>query len=664
VPVRYGYRRVGDDDEFDDLDVDELLALLADDYMENGDLDEAMDRLLREGYETEDGDRVEGLRELLERTRQRRRELEQQADPDGEMQKYRDWLDEIEATEEAELDQLMEDAQESGDERRQEVTRDLVDQRKMERDLMSDRLAERLGEYRNYEFVSSEAREEFEELMGELERDVLDTYFEQSKEMMGRPDSEELAHMRDMMDALSTMIEQDRRGEDLDPTFDDFMEKFGDFFPGAENLEDVVRMMAERAAAAEAMFNSLSAEQQGELRALFGEMMQNMELNFSMNRLVSNLRQATPDIDWSRAHRMRGQGGSRFADAASVAEQLGELKGLEEFLGQSHAAQGLPEVDIDAVRRNLGDDAARHVERLQRALQGLKDQGFIDRTSNRLKLSARGVRKIGQIALRALFQQLRDSPTLGGHPVATLARGGDREETSKPWEPGEAVSLHLPRTMRNALLRQGPGTPVQLHPDDFEVEEYEATRRSATVFAIDLSLSMAMRGNLLPAKKMVLALSQLISSKFPRDFVAIVGFGETAQQLKLEDIPALTIDYNYGTNLQHALALSRHLLRNERGERQIVVVTDGEPTAHLTNSGEPFFSWPPVHETLEKTMAEVLRCTKADIRINTFALDIERSQFPFVEQIARVNGGRLFYTDVNDLGTYALDDFVKHRRAG
>ncbi|MGC1238177.1 MAG: VWA domain-containing protein [Acidimicrobiales bacterium] len=664
MPVRYGYRRVGDDDEFDDLDVDELLALLADDFMENGDLDEAMDRLLREGYETEDGDRVEGLRELLERTRKRRRELEQQADPDGEMQRYRDWLNDIEETEEAELDLLLEDAQESGDERREQVTRDLVDQRKMQRDLMSDRLPERLGEYRNYEFVSSEAREEYEEMMGELERDVLDTYFQQSKDFMGRPDPEELARMRDMMDALSTMIEQDRRDEPLDPSFDDFMEKFGDFFPGAENLEDVVRMMAERAAAAEAMFNSLSAEQQGELRAMFDEMMQNMELNFSMNRLVSNLRQATPDIDWNRAHRMRGQGGSPFADATSVAEQLGELKGLEEFLGQSSAAQGLPEVDIEAVRRNLGDDAARHVQRLQRALQGLKDQGFIDRASNKLKLSARGVRKIGQIALRDLFKQLRDSPTLGGHPVATLAHGGDREETAKPWEPGEAVALHLPRTFRNALLRSGPGTPIKLHPDDFEVEEYEATRRSATIFAIDLSLSMAMRGNLVPAKKMVLALTQLISSKFPRDFVAIVGFGERAQQLKLEDIPSLTIDYNYGTNLQHALALSRHLLRNERGERQIVVVTDGEPTAHLTASGEPFFSWPPVHETLEKTMAEVLRCTKAGITINTFALDIERSQFPFVEQIARVNGGRLFYTDVNDLGTYALDDFVKHRRAG
>jgi uncharacterized protein with von Willebrand factor type A (vWA) domain len=663
VPVRYGFRRFGEDDDFDDLDVEEMLALLADDFMENGDLEEAMDRLLRDGFQTADGQRVEGLRDLLDQTRAKRRELEQQADPDGEMQRYRDWLDEIEATEGAELDELLAEAEESDDERRQEVTRDLVEQKRLQRELMSDRLGERLGDYRNYDFVSSAAREQFEELLSELERDVLDTYFEQSKEFMGRPDPEELARMHDMMDALSTMIEQDRRGEALDPTFEDFMEKFGDYFPGAESLEDVVRAMAERAAAAEAMFNSLSSDQQGELRSLFNQMMENMELNFSMNRLVSNLRMATPDIDWNRAHRMRGQDGSPFSRAASLAEQLGELKGLEEFLGQASAAQGLPEVDVEAVRRNLGDDAAQHVVRLQKALKALKDQGFVDRQGNQLRLTPKGVRQIGQSALKALFAQLRDSPTLGAHREPSVSRGGDREETSKPWEPGEPFSLHLAKTLRNAVLRQGPGTPVKLHADDFEVEEFESTKRSATVFAIDLSLSMAMRGNLVPAKKMVLALTSLIRAKFPRDFVAVVGFGETAQELKIEDIPALSIDYAYGTNLQHALALSRHLMRNERGERQIVVVTDGEPTAHLMANGEPFFSWPPVQETLEKTMAEVLRCTKAGVKINTFALDIERSQFPFVEQIARVNGGRLFYTDVDELGTYALDDFVRHRRA-
>ena len=663
MPVRYGFRRLGDDDDFDDLDVEEMLAMLADDYMENGDLEDAMDRLLREGYARADGQRVEGLRELLERTRAKRRELESQADPDGEMQRYRDWLDDIEATETAELEDLLAAADASDDVRRQEVTRDLVNQRRMQRELMSERLGERLGDYRAYEFVSSEAREQFEELLTELERDVLDTYFRQSKEFLGRPDPEELARMRDMMDALSTMIEQERRGEDLDPTFAEFMDRFGDLFPGAESLEDVVRMMAERAAAAEAMFNSLSSEQQGELRSLFGQMMENMELNFSMNRLVSNLRMATPDLDWNGAHRMRGNRGSRFADAASVAEQLGELRGLEEFLGRSHAAQGLPEVDVEALRRNLGDDAAAHVVRLQKALKALRDQGFVDRQGHQLRLTPKGVRQVGQSALKALFAQLRNSPTLGAHREATVSRGGDREETSKPWEPGEPFSLHLAKTLRNAVLRQGPGTPVRLHADDFEVEEFESTKKSATVFAIDLSLSMAMRSNLVPAKKMVLALTSLIRSKFPRDFVAVVGFGETAQELKVEDLPALTIDYAYGTNLQHALALGRHLMRHERGERQIVVVTDGEPTAHLTATGEPFFAWPPVQETLDKTMAEVLRCTKAGIKINTFALDVERSQFPFVEQIARVNGGRLFYTDVDELGSFALDDFVRHRRA-
>ncbi|MDE3030159.1 MAG: VWA domain-containing protein [Acidobacteriota bacterium] len=662
MAIRYGFRRYRDDDD-DDVDVDEVLRLLSEDVLEHGDLDAAMDRLLNEGYTDADGERVEGLRDLLARTRERRQELERQGDPDGEFQRYREWLERIESTETQAGEELLGQAQSSNDQRRFEVTRDLVDQRAMQRDLMGRRFSERLRDFQDYEFISTEAREEFERLVSELNADLLATYFEQSKEMLTNPDGAELERIRTMMDALSTMIEQDRRAEPLDPSFDEFMGEYGDFFPGAESLEDVVRMMAERAAAAEAMFNSLSGEQQAQLRDLYAQMMRNMELDLSLNRLVSNLRQAAPDIDWQRAHRMRGHEGGSFADATSLAEQLGELQNLEDFLGRANAARGLPEVDVDAIRRHLGDDAARHVTRLQRALRGLADRGFVDHRQGRLELTPKGVRRIAQQALGDLFSQLRDSPTLGSHRTATVSRGGDREETATAWEPGQPFSLHLHQTMRNALFRQGPGTPIRLHPDDFAVEEYEATRRSSTVFAIDLSLSMAMRGNLVPAKKMVLALTQLIRSRFPRDFVAVVGFGETAQELRIEDIPALTIDYNYGTNLQHALALSRHLMRNERGERQVVVVTDGEPTAHLDDVGEPFFSWPPVAETLERTMAEVLRCTKAGIVINTFALDVERSQFPFVEQIAQVNGGRTFYTSVDELGVYVLDDFVRSRSA-
>ena len=640
------------------------MRLLSDELMESGDLDDALDRLLRDGFTTRDGRHHDGLRDLLEQARQRRRELEQEANPDGELQRFRDWLSEIEEMERDALGELLEEAEASGDDRRAGVTRDLVNERSMQRDLMPDRLSERLGAYTDYEFVSSDAREQYEQLMDELRQDVLNTYFEANKEFLANPDPKELARMRSMMDALSAMIEQDRRGEPLDPSFENFMENYGDYFPGAQSLEDVVRAMAERAAAAEAMFNSLSGEQQGELRDLFGSMMQDMDLNFSMNRLVSNLRQATPDLDWNGQPRLRGSDPTSFSRSAEVAEQLGDLRNLEEFLGRANAAQGLPEVDLDAVRRNLGPDAAQQVEALQKALKGLRESGFVDRKGQRLELTSKGVRQIGQHALKDLFSQLSHSATFGSHRQASVDRGGDREETSKPWEPGQPLSLHLPRTLRNAVLRQGRGTPVTLRAEDFEVEEYEATRKSATVFAIDLSLSMAMRGNLVPAKKMTLALTQLIRSKFPRDFVAVVGFGEMAHEIRMEDIPTLTIDYNYGTNLQHALALGRHLMRSEQGERQIVVVTDGEPTAHLMANGEPFFSWPPVPETLQLTMAEVLRCTKAGIVINTFALDIERSQFPFVEQIGRVNGGRTFYTSVDELGSYVLDDFVRHRQAG
>lgn len=663
MAIRYGFRRRGEGDDDDVDDVDDVLELIAEDFMESGDLDDAMDRLLRDGFTSRDGEKIEGLRELLERTRRRRRELEQSANPSGELDRYHEWLEDIEDLETTALENLLSEAQDSGDERRLNVTSELVDHRHLQLDLMSDRLDERISEFQEYEFVSSEARESFDEMMSELRADVLRTYFEQSKEFLSSPDEAAMTQLREMMDALSTMIEQDRRGEPLDPSFESFMDRFGGFFPGATSLDDVVAMMAERAAAAEAMFNSLSSEQQQELRSLFENVMSDMDLGLSLHRLNSNLRMATPDIDWNRAHRLRGQGESNFSQAAQAAQDLGELKGLEEFLSRTGAAQSLPEVDLASVRRHLGDDAARHVERLQRAMRALRDQGFIDREGRRLTLSTKGIRRIGQLALRDIFAQLRQTPTFGAHREASVARGGDREETSTPWQPGQAVSLHLPNTLRNAVRRNGPGTPLRLHPDDFEVEEYEASRRAATVFAIDLSLSMAMRGNLVPAKKMVLALTQLIQSRFPRDFVSVVGFGERASELRLEDIPALTIDYNYGTNLQHALALSRHLMRNETGDRQIVVVTDGEPTAHLSADGEPFFSWPPVRETLERTMAEVVRCTKAGITINTFALDIERTQFPFVEQIAKVNHGRLFYTDVDDLGRYVLDDFVRQRRA-
>jgi uncharacterized protein with von Willebrand factor type A (vWA) domain len=240
--------------------------------------------------------------------------------------------------------------------------------------------------------------------------------------------------------------------------------------------------------------------------------------------------------------------------------------------------------------------------------------------------------------------------------------GHDREETTKAYEFGDPLNLHLSTTVHNAVRRRGSGIPVRLLPEDFEVVEVEALTRSATVLLVDLSMSMPMRDNFVPAKRMAMALQTLISSKFPRDYLGMVGFSEVAREIRPDEMPTAMWDYVYGTNLQHALALARRMLAHEHGTKQIIVVTDGEPTAHIDDYGEVFFNYPPVPETLRRTMAEVIRCTRAGIVINTFALDLQRTHYPFVEQIAQVNGGRTFYTTPDALGGYVLVDFLQHRR--
>jgi uncharacterized protein with von Willebrand factor type A (vWA) domain len=278
-----------------------------------------------------------------------------------------------------------------------------------------------------------------------------------------------------------------------------------------------------------------------------------------------------------------------------------------------------------------------------------------------MELTAHGMRRLGARALADLFDRLRNG-AMGEHAATKVGFGHDREETTRPWAPGDQFHLHLPRTVHNAVARGGAGLPVRLEPQDFEIVEHESLVRSATVLAIDLSMSMPMRDNFVPAKRMAIALATLIRTRFPRDFLGVVTFSELAREVKVEDLPTVMWDYIYGTNLQHALALSRRLLAKEQGTRQILVVTDGEPTAHVDDFGEPVFHYPPTTETLRKTMAEVIRCTRAGITINTFALDLERTQFPFVEQIAQVNGGRTFYPSRDELGGYVLADFLRHRR--
>jgi uncharacterized protein with von Willebrand factor type A (vWA) domain len=666
VTWRFDYRRWDGTQESLIDDTDSVLSQLTDDVLANGDLHEALQRMLNRGWRTPDGEQVQGLRDLLDQLRMEREDQLDRGDLGGAYREVAEALEDVIAEERAGIDQLENDARESGDERRQEVTDEVATERRMALDLLPSDLSGTVRGLQNYEFVSSEARQHFEELMERLREEVAKTYFDQMSEALANPDPEQLAHMRDGFDALNRMIEQREAGEPIDPSFESFMENFGDMFPGnPENLDELLEQLAAQMAAAQAMWNSMSPEQRAQLQGLAESLLEDMDLRWQVDRLAGNLQQAFPDAGWQQSYQFSGDDPLGMGDAADAAGRLRDLDELESFLRSANSPASLSEVDLDKVRRHLGDDAANSLDRLSKLAKQLADAGLIDQREGRFELTPKGIRRIGQQALSDLFGQL-NKDRVGNHRTSFTGVGHDREETTKAYEFGDPFNLDLSRTVHNAVRRGGSGIPVKLTPDDFEVIETESLTRSATVLLLDLSLSMPMRDNFVPAKKMALALHTLITSRFPRDYLGLVGFSEVARAIEPEDLPTVSWDYVYGTNLQHGLILARKMLAHQQGTKQIILVTDGEPTAHVVpyDSGvgyDVYFNYPPVPETLELTLAEVMRCTRANITINTFLLDPDRGLQGFVEQLARINRGRTFATSPDELGDYVLVDFLAHK---
>ena len=368
-------------------------------------------------------------------------------------------------------------------------------------------------------------------------------------------------------------------------------------------------------------------------------------------------------MGWERRYDFSGQDPLGFAEAAQMLNELGDLDQLEQMLRGASAPGALAEVDVDRARDLLGDDAARSLEQLSKLAQQLEDAGLINNKEGKLELTPKGLRKIGRNALSDLFSKLAKDK-LGRHEMEHRGIGHERTYDTKPYEFGDPFNLQIERTVRNAIRRTGGGTPVRLTPDDFEIEQTEQVVRSSTVLMLDLSLSMPMRDNFLAAKKVAMALHSLISMQFPRDFLGIVGFSEVARVITPEQLPEVSWDFVYGTNMQHAFLLSRQMLARQTGTKQIIMITDGEPTAHFEpGMAQPFFSYPPVQETIDATLREVARCTKDDIRINTFMLDATPYLRAFVEKLTQMNRGRAFFTTPETLGDYVLVDFIEQKRA-
>ncbi|MHB8439684.1 MAG: vWA domain-containing protein, partial [Acidimicrobiales bacterium] len=649
-------------------EIDDLFADLADDLLYHGDPDAALRRLLNSGFRRPDGEQVQGLRELMERLRRARQEELERGDLGGAFHEIAQELDQVVAEERAGLDSLERDAAESGDERRQEVASEVVNERRLQLDLLPHDLASKVRGLQQYEFTSSEAREHFEDLMERLRQEVANSVFQQFSDAMTDTDPEQLERVRQMLDALNQMIEQRERGEELDPGFEQFMSSFGDFFPGnPQNLDELLEQFAAQMAAVQAALDSLTPEQRAQLEALAGQLFEDMNLRWQLDRLAENLRRAVPDAGWGRRYRFTGTDPMGLADAAAAARRLGEMDQLEQFLRSASSPGALAEVDLDQVEKYLGEDGARSLDRLARLAKELEEAGLIEQREGRYELTAHGIRRIGQRALSDLFSKLAKD-RLGGHRQTLVGLGHEPEGATKQYEFGDPFNLDIQRTVHNAVARAGTGTPVRLSPDDFEIARTEHLTRSSTVLMVDLSLSMPMRDNFLAAKKVAIALHTLISTRFPRDFLGLVGFSEVAREIKPEELPEVSWDFVYGTNMQHGLLLARKMLAHRPGTKQIIMITDGEPTAHLVperngDGYDVFFNYPPVPETVRATLAEVLRCTRSGITINTFMLDANRSLQGFVEQMTQLNRGRAFFTTPETLGDYVLVDFLEHKRS-
>ena len=661
MAARFRYSKWDGTQQGYELDADSVIKEVTDELIHHGDPNAALRRIMQQGLRDRNGKKIEGLRDTVNRLRERRKQIRESGKLGGEFDGVAQELNDIIDEERLAVDEAERKAGDSGDERRAAVARDAAMNRKLQLDMLPDDLARKVEALSHYDFQSHDAQQRFEQLVERLREQVQQRQFEQISSAAKNTSPEDIARMKDMMSALNEMIDRRDRGED--PQFEKFMQEFGDFFPeNPSTLDELLELLAQRMAAAQAMLNSMTPEQREELRNLMSQMLDDTDLQWQMDRLSERLQRAYPGMDWDGSQKFSGERPLPFDEALQSIQELNDLDNLEQFLNTASSPAALQEVDLDAVRRMLGDVSAESLEQLSKLTETLRQAGLIDQKEGRLELTPRGLRNIGKEALRDLFGRL-ERDALGQHRIERIGAGHERAHETKAYEYGDPFHLDLQGTLRNTLRRQGGGLPLRLQPDDFEIDQTEQLTRSSTVLMVDLSLSMPMRDNFLPAKKVAMALHSLISSQFPRDYLGLVGFSETARELRHEQLPEVSWDFVYGTNMQHGFALARKMLARESGTKQIMMITDGEPTAHVQSDGEVFFSYPPAYVTLEATLREVLRCTREDIRINTFMLDADGGLRGFVEQLTQINKGRAFFTTPETLGEYVLVDFLEHKRS-
>ena len=656
-----------------DLDKDKLMDELSRSLMYDGNLSYALWKMQRQGLRDGQGRRLPGLQDLLQRLRQRKQ---------GQLDKYKlssmldeihQKLDNILKTERQGIQKRLGEARQKAAEGADGLSPELgqkllktVEGMAAKNIATLDNLPPDIGgqikELTQYDFMDPDAQQQFQELIEMLKKQALQSYARDLTQQLQNMDASTLAKVRHLVEALNQMLEERTKGQE--PDFDKFMEQFGGFFgpQPPQSLDELIERMQHQIAQAQSLLDSMSPEDRESLENLIRSML-DKATQYELAKLSANLETLYPSDELRQRYPFSGEESISYTEALKLMEMLQKMDKLEGQLKESQFNRSLDNVDEEMVRELMGNEAAEELERLRNISRILEEAGYIRRRGNRYELTPRGMRKIGQKALSDVFAQLRKDRS-GEHNINMKGASGERADDTKKYEFGDAFHLHLEKTIMNALYREPQAPPVKLSPDDFEVFRSEHLTRSATVLMLDLSLSMPMRGNFQAAKQVAIALDSLIRSQYPKDSLYIIGFSSYARQLKKEDLPYMGWDeFDPYTNIQHGLAVARKLLTKDRcPNKQIILVSDGEPTAHI-EGGNMFFQYPPSLRTLQLTLREVKKCTKQGVVINTFMLGESYFVNAFVTQMARINKGRVFFTSADTLGQYMLVDYISNKRS-
>jgi uncharacterized protein with von Willebrand factor type A (vWA) domain len=645
---RYGPWRGGPDPLAPPYDLRAALDEVGRDVLAGGSLRESLRDLMRRGL---DGGR--GLDDVASRLRRRLAQARRRGDLGGTLDQVRAMLDQALA---AERDTL---ARDPGD---------VARMAEMELATLPDRTAAAVRALEHYEWRSPEAAASFEAIRSMLRREVLDAQFAGLKQALTDEDPEAMARVRDMLADLNELLAAHARGEDTTDRFAEFMEHHGEFFPeGPRNTDELIDALARRNAAAQRLARSLTPEQRAELGQLMSDALSDPDLAFQMAQLSDNLRALRPGLDRRSAAGMRPGGESLgYSDAVEAVAEIAELEELSGQLGQDYPGATLDDVDVEMLERQLGADVARDVQALRELERELEHQGYLRRDQDGLRLTPRAVRRLGETALRRIFAQLEAAGS-GDHSDHRAGASDEPTGASRAWAFGDELPIDAVRTVGNALRRrageQVGDARVPLRVDDFEVVETERRSAAAVALCVDLSFSMASEGRWGPMKQTALALSHLIATRFHQDSLQIIGFDRAARRLSPVELADIEPEWVQGTNLQHALMIAgRHLRRHPDSEPVVLVVTDGEPTAHLMADGKPYFQWPTTLETLRSTIAEVDTIARYGATVNLFMLGEDEGLARFVDAVARRVGGRVFTPDVSRLGEYVIADYLRARR--